>query len=419
MKKKLLFIGDLRKANNWGAQLTSTNLIEWIEERYSSWDIKYISERSWVDNTPEDGFKDTNNDEYKHIKWHLKKFLWGIGFLSLIKFSKGKVVNTEDFEKLTKSDDYIPDKFEEYEIHWKKMKSGEILKYELEALTWADKVIINSEGSIVNDSKRGKRYRRSGRYNLFMAWVAKTKLMKQTMIINHTYDPKNHDIDLIAKNVYPKLDLALIRERLSIKNLEKIIPDEKLSNIKFFPDFAFNSERQYENKNNDLTVCIGESAGLKSVTWDIYYFYDEIFKFLTSKGANIIFADGNSEKHRIFGDLYFKYKFKWIHPSVNNHHSLARNLRKSHFFFSGRWHASILSLVNETPVILYGSDSHKVKALSDLYDNKLPYFDIETLDQSIVNIKREMSKIIDNKDKGMTSIKNVNKNLKSFFKQSI
>ncbi len=101
----------------------------------------------------------------------------------------------------------------EYDSFWKRMVNGEILTYEFNLLNQADEIYISSEGSIVN-STPNKRYRRSGRYNLFMSWVAKKKLKKPTYLINHTYDPKNTKIDEIAKNVYPFLDKALLRETI-------------------------------------------------------------------------------------------------------------------------------------------------------------------------------------------------------------
>lgn len=416
--KKILLIGDLRNASNWGAQITSTEVINWLKSKNPLADFEYITERSWVENTPPNGPKIIRKKNLEKIKWYLKKILWRLGFLTKLNFSKKIIKNTEDLEKLKKDEDHIPDEFSEFESFWKKMVIGEILVYEFKLLNQADEIYISSEGSIVNTTPN-KRYRRSGRYNLFMSWVAKIKLKKPTYLINHTYDPKNIKIDEIARNVYPFLDKALLREKLSLENLNRIIRLRDYEQIHFFPDFAFNIKKSHLEKSKDLTICIGDSAGLKKVNWDVYSFYDKIFDFLQKEKIKIIFADGNSVKHRVFGDLYYKYRFKWLHPSAHNHTLLAKYLRKSHLFISGRWHASILSLINETPVILFGSDSHKVKALNDLYDNIFPYFSIEKLSDNSERIIQLIQDHMENPTVHQQKIKEVNKSMKKYFQGNI
>lgn len=410
--KKILIIGDLRDASNWGAQLTSNALINWFNEKYKNADFKYITEKSWIENTPKGGFRKKGNNFFNLSKWYVKKLLWHVGILSAIGFSKQKITNTENLNKLSKQEDSIPDNFNEFESYWKKMLKGEILEYENNLLNWADEIFINSEGSIVNHDKKFKRYRRSGRFNLFMAWVAKSKYQKKTSIINHTFDPRHNDIENTAMNVYPILDKVLVREKLSLENLNKIIPENK--NIEFFPDFAYTSIKNKKTKLPKKIICVGDSAGFKSVDWDIYKFYDQLFAFLYAKNFSIIFADGNSEKQRVFGDLYYKYKFKWLHPTTHNPKQLSRYLAASNLFISGRWHASILSLINETPVILFGSDSLKVKALNNLYGDIFPYFPIENLDKSIDEIKTMTIKMIKN-NSTKKKITNINHSMKKYF----
>ena len=88
-------------------------------------------------------------------------------------------------------------------------------------------------------------------------------------------------------------------------------------------------------------------------------------------------------------------------------------------FVSGRWHASILSLINETPVMLFGSDSHKVKALNDLYNNIFPYFSIEMLGQNSERIIELIQEHMKNPTVHQEKIKEVNKSMKKYFKGNI
>ncbi len=71
--KKILLIGDLRNASNWGAQITSTEVISWLKNKNPLADFMYITERSWVENTPPDGPKIIRKKNIEKIKWYLKK----------------------------------------------------------------------------------------------------------------------------------------------------------------------------------------------------------------------------------------------------------------------------------------------------------------------------------------------------------
>ena len=63
--------------------------------------------------------------------------------------------------------------------------------------------------------------------------------------------------------------------------------------------------------------------------------------------------------------LCSKLNIPWVHLDNTSWRKLAKIFRSSKVFFSGRWHASILATISGTPSILYGTDSHKTKALHD------------------------------------------------------
>lgn len=141
--KKVLFIGDLRSADNYGAVATSEAMINIIGSIERPFDVKYIDYRSLYYPTPPNGFLSyvkSNNLSLKRkivrcmplsMKKSIKKIL---GFL------KGK----------RSAQDYYPYKYNQYEDYYSSMMNGSIMQYEKKMLEWADIVIINGEGNIVH-----------------------------------------------------------------------------------------------------------------------------------------------------------------------------------------------------------------------------------------------------------------------------
>ena len=63
-------------------------------------------------------------------------------------------------------------------------------------------------------------------------------------------------------------------------------------------------------------------------------------------------------------------------------------------FISGRWHASIIALLGHTPILLWGSDSHKTEALYSEIGYNHEFFDVNALPINIDRVVEEAKKII-------------------------
>ena len=91
----------------------------------------------------------------------------------------------------------------------------------------------------------------------------------------------------------------------------------------------------------------------------------------------VIFVDGNMWKITdTLQSLCSKLKVRWVHVDNTRWQDLASIFKRSKVFFSGRWHASILATICGTPSILYGTDSHKTKALHNDLGIQGRFYDI-------------------------------------------
>ena len=391
--KKVLFIGDLRSADNYGAVATSEAMINIIGSIERPFDVKYIDYRSLYYPTPPNGFLSyvkSNNLSLKRkivrcmplsMKKSIKKIL---GFL------KGK----------RSAQDYYPYKYNQYEDYYSSMMNGSIMQYEKKMLEWADIVIINGEGNIVHGTDSNGKYRMGARYILFMAWMAKTKYNLPTLMVNHTVDPDNCNAFEMIEHIYPLLDKVFVREKLSIGILEK----HGVTNVEFVPDALFTFSPDFNNwqpsgylcDKIDFSkpyICLGDSSGFKnaysSVPWNVPTVLNELVKALKGICPQIVFVSGNTE-------MEYVDKMGIAGVNIDNcpYEDLIQILHRATLFISGRWHASILSCIAKTPILLWGSDSHKTRSLYPLMEYKYRFFEVSTLPVNIPELVEEAKRII-------------------------
>lgn len=393
MGKKVLFIGDLRTANNFGAIATTETLINKLLTFIDGDDIKFIDYRSLRNPTPEAGWKNPNNKSLKQK------------FRDITPKAIYKFYSRRDHYKRV---DYVPFLYSQYDLYYKEMQAGLRLRYEAKLLEWADIVYINGEGNIVNGTDRYGKYRIGALYVLFMAWLAKVKYCKTVCLVNHTADPANNDAWEIISHVYPLLDFVFLRERLSIDKLN----EHGITNALFVPDalFMYRPNEKWEpseiiKREIDFTkpyICIGDSSGIKNsynkVKWDVRLVLSELIKKLQGLTAQIVFIDGYNEGNEDVNEVVNKMNLGRICLHNSTYHDLYHILSKSEIFISGRWHASILSVLSGTPILLWGSDSHKTRSLYDLLDYQYPFYEVNTLPIHLDDLFQSAKNIIKNKE---------------------
>lgn len=392
--KNILFIGDLRSAHNYGAIATTETLIKLLDDNVKA-TYKYIDAWSFRNTTPVEAFGDTWRPSRKNNSLLRRAFR---RFYSYV----GKN------ETLTKIPDRIPYKLSQFESYYNNLIKGDSLQYEKKMLDWADIVFINGEGNIVNGTDKYGKYRIGGRYILFMAWLSKCKFHRPTLIVNHTVDPNNYNAFEMIKAIYPSLDEVLVRETLSIGLLKSI----GVNNARFVPDALFAYQPQTEwtpsveiSKQIDFSqpyICIGDSSGIKngygSVKWDVYDVYDKIIDELKKIVPQVVFVDGFTETHPIINMIVKKKNIGRVNLRNCSYHDLYYVFKNAKIFVSGRWHASILCVLANTPILLWGADSHKTRSLYTLLDYSYRFFEISSLPANIPELVQEVKLILGKKD---------------------
>ena len=393
----ILFVGDFRPAANYGSIATTECLLNMIYPLLSENDsLKIIDRRSYDRQTPIGGFSKAKISFArkiirKVIPQNIRSFLYrGV---------KPKCLS--DFRKI----EHVPFLLSEYTWYEKKVLSGR--SFERDLLEWSDFVFINGEGTIVKGTDRLGIYNRGGRYTIWMAYLAKQVFHKPTCLVNLTVDPGNLDAVEMIKHVFPKVDFLSTREPLSKNKLLSL----GVLNANYAPDALFSYEPDTSWKpNNYLSsiidfgkpyIVLGDSTSLNSnnyqdaVRWDIVKTYTTLYSKLKSVFGQVVFLDGFNGKNKNINDFITKNGIKPIRLQNTSYHDLYYVFAHSLVFISGRWHASVLATLSSTPILLYGADSHKTRALYSMVDYKYPFFETQTLPLHIDEILNNAIKIRD------------------------
>lgn len=281
----------------------------------------------------------------------------------LIELMRPRRLSIIPITRMDQDYNYMPLEFKEFDDYAKKVTEGTALKMEKRAIDNCDKVVINFEGALTHHTNaircEGK-YRARTRYMLFLAYYSSKYCGKEVSIVNHCVDPGNSSAEEMIKNVYPLIKRCWVRDYISKKNLENL----GINFAEFVPDALYRFEHSEKNTSDREYICIGDTATLGYADWDVANFFEEMIKKLTDQGHKVIFVDGNMWKITdTLQSLCSKLKVRWVHVDNTRWQDLASIFKRSKVFFSGRWHASILATICGTPSILYGTDSHKTKAL--------------------------------------------------------
>ncbi len=391
--KKVLFVGDLTGARNYGAIATSESLMDLLLEKTDKEHFKRIDYRSFYAETPVCGWpaeKDINGSA-SNFKNKIKALLNRLGLLEKVRHMLGK---GDDLGEC-----HVPVRLSDFKDFSKEVLEGARLPYEKALIEWADAVIINAEGNIVNGTDKNGVYRFGGLYVLFVAYFSKVVMGKPCYIINHTVDPANRDVQEMVQTIYPLMDAVYVREKLSYGLLESwgITNHEYVPDALFSHDFerpgteeAFKEKWKAKIDFSKPYICLGDSSGIKNryntVKWDVVKTYGRLIdKLKKTVCGQIVFIDGYNGMNYDIQQVIDDNSLVQVDLRNCGYGELYYMMKNAELFISGRWHTSIISLKAHTPILLFGSDSHKTEALYHEIDWPFYFFDTKSVP---VNISR-------------------------------
>lgn len=430
----LLFLGDLRNCYNYGAIATSEALIKMLYDRFPGLKVRYIDFRSLQNATPPEGWEQHtstsgNTSFYQLFRFRVKKLYYRIRYGIIMIVPYGMVLRLQknrgkqkESSTISNKSYHIPFLFKDYDDWAKKMMNGSVLQYEKKLFDWADVVLVNGEGNVVNGTDENGVYRHRACYLLFMSWMAKTHFNLPVYIVNHCVDPNNYDAIEMIQKVYPLLDKIVVRDPMSLEKLQSFGIDSAV----FAPDALFSYEN-YDSwqpsvllkKQIDFSkpyILLGDSSGIQNVygkvQWNVTIFFKCFIKRLQKIIPQVVFVDGYSESCEDINSVIAETGIGRISLQNCSYQELYKVMSHAEIFISGRWHASILSLLAGTPILLFGADSHKTRSLYSIINYPYKFFETISLPIHIDEMIEEVKKILLNRNSITKEVTNICSKLK-------
>jgi polysaccharide pyruvyl transferase WcaK-like protein len=246
---------------------------------------------------------------------------------------------------------------------WAKGEGGSGSRAIIDAISASDIVVFNAEGSTYRKNIGAFR-------SLFLLYFAKNKLKKKAFFVNGSVTLNEVDATLPAyiDKIFHSIDGVCVREPKSAKSLQNFT---SFRNVSVIPDSVFALD--FQNSEEDLNQQFCFSLSMLPMQ---RYPVDN-----TNPMVNLV--NRASEK---FGSCKFLAKDvedQYLQELANltksaflghnlNYTEIERELAKSKFLISGRYHHLIFALRVGCPVIPLKSSSHKIDGLMEFYDGLLP-----------------------------------------------
>ena len=125
--------------------------------------------------------------------------------------------------------------------------------------------------------------------------------------------------------------------------------------------------------------------------------FSEIISKLKEVVPQIIFVDGYCGENKLINQIIKENNIGFIGPQNCDYRNLYQVFKRSEVFVSGRWHASILSVLANTPIVCYGADSHKTRSLYAILEYPYRFFETSSLPVNIEELVKTVKEVIGNK----------------------
>ena len=381
----LLLINDNSAHVNWGAQATPPALVRIIKQGMPDADITSLS-HAWL---------------AQHFQRRMHSILGG----RLIPEKKRSRLMRKILNRCSRLESFYPevaDDFNHWADEWLAGRGGPQADEFLALAEKADIVIYNGENSIYRNTSEGC-------HGIFLLWLAKTRLNKPAAIVNHTCQQNTVRpiMSGMIQLVFPRLDLAAVREPCSLANLQSL----GIKNADLFPDVAFalrpgdystdrvDQWRRQHGLTDQSYFCLSASGlpvskphgawngEVMSLVRDLKAI--GLQAVLIAKDPWCLFLE---DVARRTDSLYF--------GPEHEYHDLWPLLEDAAFLLSGHYHYVIFGAMVGCPFIPLSVNNHKMQGLCELLEwGRTSPFDATYLKNCRPEIVTEAKHLMDHKPK--------------------
>jgi polysaccharide pyruvyl transferase WcaK-like protein len=406
---KIFFVGDTSNRTNWGCRATTRALRSMVSQ-YG--EITYTLDltslirftgsqyRGMLKEPPDLGKHTITNSSYVNPS---SRFQYINNKLAnkLARFINKS--NPKSLNKITTPitlDTLVPRTFDQFEEFADKWINDPWLPYIIEGIQNTDVIVINGEGSFRNNNY-------TGRFKLFISYLAKKYFGTRCIIVNHTSDVSHPGIDQMAEAVYPLLDDAVFREHFSLEKTGYMRKDQPYT---FAADAVFTYQpvkgdawkkivsREdyfsiYPNSAHSFDpykpyICVGGSAAHQDERrkeFDPVKSFIKLCKRL-QQIAPVVLTGAEFIDEDFLVKVAQEIKVPYLGTTTPTYQAIDV-LANASLYIGGRWHPSIMALTGGTPIIsLSANTKYKSQGILRLVDLEQPNFDFFEVENNIEDI---------------------------------
>ncbi|MBM7407141.1 MULTISPECIES: polysaccharide pyruvyl transferase family protein [Sphingomonas] len=372
----VFLIGDTSNRYNWGCRATTFQLRRMIEEVGTiayALDTKFLNAPltpavQTVEKHPQNTIHELGKSYPPFLKTIAQRAIFKLSPLSLARIrALATHISPSSLPALAKG-----------------IKERKLFPNIAEAMERSDIVLINGEGSLMQD-------RGVGKLKLLFAYTAKEAFGKPTAIVNHTADFRNPALRRVAARVYPVLDDIVVREAHSMQMAKQIRPQDRLD---FAADAAFlwspaselMAKEEYsarhmgsEQSPHDASsmrgfdpagsyICIGGSSAFSGKEGRFEELREAYRRLCGELGriAPVVVTASSAPDEQILRPLADELRLPYLGLSTEIQQAVDV-LGRAKAYVGGRWHPGILALTGGTPVVSFSANSDfKSRGLTEL-----------------------------------------------------
>lgn len=237
-------------------------------------------------------------------------------------------------------------------------------------LKWADLVILDGEGSIheFTDARRNDFVY----LKLVNIYAAKALYGARTMIVNHTIDFRSDQFAAVVKKVYPTCDYISVREPISQRALAKLGVCAHLTSDTAFlvqpsPTGLDGLRRRFSIPEDFYVFFLSQLT-----TVDPLYLKVLCKAICDHTGRPVCFFVLSDNEKRVVAtlagsDIPHVVIDEFVEPG-----DIVDALAHAEFCLSERFHATIFSVVAQTPFMGFRSNTYKIAGLIEMLGHPVP-----------------------------------------------
>jgi polysaccharide pyruvyl transferase WcaK-like protein len=356
---KVCLVNDTSNTSNWGARATSASLRMMLESTGAQLDsVIYESRLTIPQRLDHPALIGTSKWLDKHLPEN----------------RLAKRINRGVHNRLARRyKDTVPRTWDDFPRLARQVMEGRALPDVLANLETSDLVMISGEGCLYGNI-------RQSRMILFIAYLARHELGKNTVIVNHSVDFEHPVLKEMAQQIYPLLDEVIVREpdsadvcaefcdpTLAADAAYGMPPATGFSWLEVAGRACYFDGQPSRARNFDPRepyVCVGGSSSLLrggASEKDPLPGYLSLCRELKDAFGQVLLVAASWQDEKILLQVAEKLDLPLLGVTTPFPQAMDA-IANSWAYVGGRWHSAIFAQAGGTPVIALGAYTSKMRA---------------------------------------------------------